>query len=265
MHGTWIARLLGRHSSGFRGPCSGQFWAYAYRNAPDGRGCVGRCLDRALLRSATCAELRARAESVKRVLREIVAERRRCGQTTTILDVAAGQAPYLRELFRELGEQSDRVYCSDRDPREVVEGRKAAAQDGLRNFQFNIGDAGDAASYLVPLHPHAVVALGLLETLPGDPQVRRVIALAYQALAPAGYFLLDARAEHPAGCQQWECWLLGLAPVVRPIGRISAWLRQVGFEEVRVEASGTDCVLFVARKGNGSPFPAADSDRGELR
>jgi len=68
-------------------------------------------------------------------------------------------------------------------------------------------------------------------------QVGRVITLAYEALAPGGYFDADAHTEHPAGRRRCEGWALGLSPTVQSVARLSSRLHQAGFGEVRLEAS----------------------------
>ena len=45
------------------------------------------------------------------------------------------------------------IVCHDRDPRQVMHGRKLAADEGLQRFTFSVGDATDESSYLTSQDP----------------------------------------------------------------------------------------------------------------
>lgn len=231
-----VIRLLGRYSAGLRlaaeyGPSSGVVHEYAYENTPQGNGVLGRWIDRTFLGLRTWDNIRQRIQSTKELLAELVAERRGVGQSTVILDVAAGTARYLRELAREHGGDDLVIVCHDRDPRQVMHARKLVRNEGLPRFTFSVGDATDEASYLISQDPNLVLAIGLFPHLHRDDAVRTVMRLVYSHLTPGGCFVCSTLAK-PSALLNWDGNGFAATPAIRSGEQIAEWLRSAGFTRV---------------------------------
>ena len=229
-----IARFLARYSAGLRlavdhGIKSGRMYEYACRNEPQGRGALGRLIDRTFLRSSARDGLRQRVETTKAIVAEVVARRRAVRQSTMILDIASGPARYLRELAREQGGDDLIIAAHDCDPREVVFGRELAAAEGLPNFTFAVGEAIDHSSYLTSRDPDIILAVGVFPRLQHDAAVRTVMQLSFAHLSPGGCFICTTLA----GAHVRDPDAFGARPAVRSPETIAAWLRETGF--VRIE------------------------------
>ncbi len=228
-----IVSLLARYSDGFRlavqhGPRSGLVCEYACRNQPHGSGLIGRWIDRRFLRSSTWDGLRQRVRSTKSIVAEIVGGRRARGQTTMVLDIAAGTARYLRELVGESGGADLIVAAHDRNPREVVLGRELVAAEGLPNFTFAVGDATDHSSYLTNRDPDIILAVGLFAHMPDDASVQTVMRLAFEHLNVGGSFICTTLATPRVGDPD----AYGARPAARAPETVAQWLRATGFVHI---------------------------------
>ena len=232
--GDNVIRLLGRYSAGLRlaaeyGPSSGVVHEYALQNTPQGSGVLGRWIDRTFLGLRTWDNVRQRIQTTKGLLAELVAQRRAGGRSTVILDVASGTARYLRELAHTHGGEDLVIVCHDRDPRQVMHGRKLAANEGLQHITFSVGDATDEASYLTSQDPDIVLAIGLFPYLQRDDAVREVLRLAYRHLTPGGCFVCSTLAKPSAWSANWDGNVFAPRPAIRSPERIAEWLRSSGF------------------------------------
>jgi SAM-dependent methyltransferase len=232
-----VIRLLGRYSAGLRlaaeyGPSSGVVHEYAYENTPQGNGVLGRWIDRTFLGLRTWDSIRQRIQTTKELLAELVAQRRSSSQSTVILDVAAGTARYLRELAREHGDDDLAIVCHDRDPRQVMHGRKLVADEALPRFTFSVGDATDESSYLISQDPDIALAIGLFPFLHRDDAVRTVMRLVYSHLTPGGGFVCSTLAKPSAWLTNWEGTAFPSPPAIRSPERIAEWLRITGFTRI---------------------------------
>lgn len=232
-----VIRLLGRYSAGLRlaaqyGPSSGVVHEYAYENTPQGNGLLGRWIDRTFLGLRTWDSIRQRIQTTKELLAELLAQRRAAGAPTVILDVAAGTARYLRELAREHGGDDLFIVCHDRDPRQVMHGRRLVADEGLPRFTFSVGDATDEASYLISQDPDVALAIGLFPYLQRDDAVRMVMRLVYSHLSAGGCFVCSTLAKPPAWLKNWDGNGFPAAPTIRSPDRVAEWLRSAGFTRI---------------------------------
>ena len=232
-----VIRLLGRYSAGLRlaaqyGPSSGVVHEYAYENTPQGNGMLGRWIDRTFLGLRAWDNIRQRIQSTKELLDDLLAQRRAAGQSTVILDVAAGTARYLRELSREQGGEDLVIVCHDRDPRQVMHGRKLVADEGLLRFTFSVGDATDESSYLISQDPDIALAIGLFPYLQREDAVRVVMGLVYSHLTPGGCFVCSTLAKPSARLAHWDGNAFAPRPATRSPERIAEWLRSTGFTRI---------------------------------
>ncbi|HVM95325.1 MAG TPA: class I SAM-dependent methyltransferase family protein [Candidatus Acidoferrales bacterium] len=248
-----VIRLLGRYSEGLRltaqfGSRSGIVHEYAYRNMPNGAGPLGRLIDRTFLQLGAWDGLRQRVYTTKEIVREILERRRALGWSTKILDIAAGTAPYLRELASEIGGDDLTIACHDRDPRQVMLGRQLAAAEQLAHVTFSVGDATDHASYLSSRDPDIILAIDLFPWFPSDAAVQTTIRLAFEHLSSAGAFLCSTVTKPVPTpiTREEDNWRPNPAP--RDPESVATMLRQVGFIDVTERFSQRNGVALLAWK-----------------
>jgi len=245
-----LVRFLGQYSEGFRltaeyGTKSGRVFEYVYRNQAHGAGVVGRWLDRSFLQCPVWDAARQRVETTYAIVREILGRRRAAGETTLILDVASGTAPYLRRVARCDGGADLTIVCHDRDPRDVMLGRELAAAEGLEDITYAVGDATDEASYLTPRDPDIVLAVGLFATMPDDGAVRTVMRLAFARLAAGGWFVCTTLTRARDGGR------LSNRATARSPELIARWLRDTGFVQIDQRFSQPHGFALLGRKPEG--------------
>ncbi|MBI3783348.1 MAG: class I SAM-dependent methyltransferase family protein [Deltaproteobacteria bacterium] len=248
-----VIRLLGRYSEGLRltaqfGPRSGIVHEYAYRNTPSGAGPLGRLIDRTFLQLGAWDGLRQRVCTTKEIVREILERRRALSWSTKILDVAAGTAPYLRELAGEAAGDDLIIACHDRDPRQVMLGRQLAAAERLTSVSFSVGDATDDASYLSSRDPDIILAVDLFPWFPSDSSVQTTLRLAFDHLAPGGVLLCSTVTKPVAAPIAFEEDGWRPDPVPRHPKQITAWLQQTGFIEITERFSQPNGVALLGWK-----------------
>jgi hypothetical protein len=126
-----ILRTVGRASCGVdlgyrHGFNSGVMLDYVYENRARGRWGIGALIDRSFLNAVGWRGIRQRKVHLKQVLRRIIEDRRARGQTTHIVDLAAGGGRYLLEVLSEAG--PDGVTALLRDPRDSTRGTAAPSR-----------------------------------------------------------------------------------------------------------------------------------------
>ena len=249
---AFVLRLLGKYSTGIRlavehGAGSASLYEYAYRNIPEGKGQLGRWIDRAFLDLGAWRAFRRQVGVTQEMVRQMVVNRRAGGLSTVVLDVSSGPAPYLRELVRQMGDAAPTVYCYDRNPHNVAMGRRLAQSESLTTIHFAVADPLDVASYLIPVHPNVILATGLFARL-DDECVRAVTALAFQSVAPGGYFLATMLAEPYPQPGYLGTLTFGARPVVRSTTLVMKWFAEAGFVEVTDAVGESTSVAVVGRK-----------------
>jgi SAM-dependent methyltransferase len=236
-----VLRTLGRLSAGidlgFRhGFDSGLMMEYVYDNRPQGRGWLGRIIDRTYLGAIGWRGIRIRKANLETVLAGLIAERRQAGQGTMIADLAAGTGRYLLDVLAAHGEDGIRAVMRDLAPAGLEQGRRRAEALGLRNVVFETGDAFDPPSLAtIRPAPNIVVVSGLYEILPDDELIRPHFAQVRRILAEGGTFVFTAQPHHPQleliartlVNRDGQPWVMRL----RSIETLTAWAREAGFTE----------------------------------
>jgi SAM-dependent methyltransferase len=248
-----VIRILGRYSEGLRlaaehGPTSGLVLEYAFDNLPKGSGAVGRLIDRTFLHLGTWDSVRQRMQTTKDLVAEILTRRRSGGLPTMILDVASGTGRYLRELARERGGDDLVIACHDRDPRQVTLGRQLIKAEALPRFTFSVGDATDHSSYLTSRDPDIVLAIDLFPLLHRDEDIRTVLRLAFEHLAPGGSFLCTTLARAMNGLAHWDTDAFRMRPALRQPEAIADWLRAAGFVHIDQRFSQPEGFALIGSK-----------------
>lgn len=241
-----FVHTVGRLSDGIRIACedgftSGRMVDYVYRNQPSGVGPLGKLLDRIYLSNKGWEAVRIRRLHLEQLLESVIRRQVNAFGDVFILDVASGQARYLREaLARFVGEKVEAL-CWDVDNRWLEEGQEAAAKEGLGSILYDRGNALDAASFArLPRAPHIVVASGLYEWVEDDRLVQKSLKLVFDALPAGGCFLFTMQTGHVALEMTNEVFpgfgggALRIRP--RPAASVHDWARRAGFEIERTVA-----------------------------
>jgi len=195
--GGWMSLgiRLGRET-GFD---SGSSLDYVYRNRPQGRGPIGRFVDRQYLSAIGWRGIRRRKLHLEELLRLGAQRLRASGQPVRLLDIAAGGARYVLDAFADGEDRPEAILLWDCDEKSVRRGRERIAERGFEDIaRFESGDALDRDS-LVSLEPKhtLVVASGLYELYSDNTRVSRSLAGVAAAMEPGGYFVYTCQPWHP--------------------------------------------------------------------
>jgi alpha-beta hydrolase superfamily lysophospholipase len=184
------------HRTGFD---SGSTLDYVYRNAPSGRGAVGRLIDRAYLGSIGWRGIRQRKPNVEALLREAMRRLREAGMPVRVVDIAAGHGRYVLEALDDGDTRPDSILLRDYSDINVASGRQLIQDKGLQDIaRFERGDAFDRDE-LAGIDPPPTVGIvsGLYELFPDNAMVRRSLDGLAAAILPGGYLIYTGQPWHP--------------------------------------------------------------------
>ena len=202
-------KTLGRLSRGVRlgwhsGFDSGKTLDYVYENQPQGGLVLGKWIDRSYLDSIGWRGIRQRRANLEKLLKEAIRLVRADGQAVRLVDIAAGPGRYILETLREVAGNDLSALLRDNVEANLEAGRKLAAEIGLGNVTFQLGDAFDeAALAAIQPAPNVAVVSGLYELFGDNERVRRSLrGLAAAVGAPGapgrgGYLLYTGQPWHP--------------------------------------------------------------------
>ncbi|MBV9791460.1 MAG: class I SAM-dependent methyltransferase family protein [Chloroflexi bacterium] len=250
------ARLSHGIALGFRhGFDSGPMLDYVYRNRAQGAPIIGPIVDRLYLNQIGWRAIRARRVLLERVLLQLIEERRANGDTTHIVDIAAGPGRYLLELIAAVDRGDLSALCRDLDPAGQAQGRALADELGLRSVTFQRGDATDPLDLAqISPRPDIVIASGIYELLTDDRLIMRSMAGVHELLPANGVFVFTTQVRHPQldlianvlPNRNGDPWIM----LTRPLGELETWVKRAGFAGGRsfIEPNGLFAVS-VARRG----------------
>lgn len=184
------------HATGFD---SGATLDYVYRNAPAGRGALGRAIDRGYLDSVGWRGIRTRKAHLEEMIRAAMARLRAAGMPVHVLDIAAGHGRYVLEALAASDGRPDSILLRDYVPGNVEAGRRLIAETGLADIaRFEVGDAFDPAS-LAALRPKPTLAIvsGLYELFADNDLVRWSLGGVAAAVPPGGFLVYTNQPWHP--------------------------------------------------------------------
>ena len=251
-----LVHTLGRLSDGVRIACedgftSGKMVDYVYRNQPSGIGPLGKLFDHMYLSNKGWEAVRIRKRHVEELLDWAIRRQLDWVGDVLVVDIASGQARYLRDvLLRFIGRRVEAV-CWDLDEKWLEEGQNAAAELGLQSILYERGDATDLESFSrLPRWPHVVIASGFYEWIADDQAVKRSMEIVRDALAPGGCFLFTLQTGHVDLRMTNEVFRAfdggRLAITVRPAAVVHRWARRLGFviERTRSDRWGYHAVTL---------------------
>lgn len=241
---------------GFRhGFDSGPMLDYVYQNRAQGVPVIGQLVDRIYLNQIGWRAIRARGLLLKRVLRQLIEERRANGDKTQIVDIAAGPGRYLLELIAAVDRGDLSALCRDLDPTGQAQGRALADTLGLHNITFERGDATDPLDLArIAPKPDIAIASGIYELITDDRLILRSMTGVYEILPANGVFVFTTQIRHPQldlianvlPNRNGAPWIM----LTRPLSEVEMWARRAGFAAARsvIEPNGLFAIT-VARRG----------------
>jgi hypothetical protein len=234
-----LLRSVGRASDGVSigeryGYDSGVMLEYVYRNAPSGKGWLGRAIDRNFLNAPGWRGIRERGDIVRQTLRrEIDALAARDGGVR-LLDVACGGGRYVLEALAMEGAPVESALLRDYR-RENIESAEALARELKVVARFGQADAfSDEDLSRVTPEPNLIVVSGLHEIIPDNALVARhfqqlakiaerpaTLVFTIQPCHPQIEFIARVLKSHTGAP-----WVMRL----RPWEKTRAWAEAAGFK-----------------------------------
>ncbi|RYF79074.1 MAG: alpha/beta fold hydrolase [Comamonadaceae bacterium] len=242
------------HDTGFD---SGSTLDYVYRNAPAGKGPLGRSIDKTYLESIGWRGIRQRKIHVEELLREameLLAEQHR---DVRLMDIAAGHGRYVLDAVLASPVKASSILLRDYSEINVRDGRKLIAEKDLQDIaQFVQADAFDRISLAtVSPRPTLAVVSGLYELFPDNEAVRRSLAGVGDAVEDSGYLVYTGQPWHPqlemiaralTSHRQGEAWVMRR----RTQAEMDQLVEEAGFRKVtqRVDEWGIFTVSLAVRR-----------------
>ena len=183
------------HATGFD---SGSSLDYIYRNAPSGKGFLGRAIDRAYLNAIGWRGIRLRKFNLEEILKKAMNDLEQEKRPVRILDIAAGHGRYVLDAL-QYGMRPEAILLRDFSELNVEKGRALIAERSLQNIaRFEKGDAFDRNS-LAALTPKATVGIvsGLYELFPDNDMLAASLAGLHNAIEENGYLIYTGQPWHP--------------------------------------------------------------------
>ncbi|WP_442765197.1 bifunctional alpha/beta hydrolase/class I SAM-dependent methyltransferase [Sulfurospirillum cavolei] len=175
---------------------SGVTLDYIYKNTPNGKGALGRLIDKNYLNSIGWKGIRQRKVNAIAAIREKIEHLRAQGEKVRILDIAGGPARYLIELAREYSDIE--VLVRDYQEQNIEQGRALAEEFSLKNIRYEQADAFDKKTYENRSYqPNIVIISGVFELFEENALIQNAID-GITSMMPKGSFLVyTGQPWHP--------------------------------------------------------------------
>jgi alpha-beta hydrolase superfamily lysophospholipase len=200
----WIVNIGAVFSDGIRigrraGFDSGSSLDYVYRNTPQGRGPLGRLIDRIYLQSIGWRGIRRRKAHLEGLVRTTMARIKSRGMPVRIVDIAAGHGRYVLEAIAGSAIKPESVVLRDYSDVNVEAGRELIREKNLDGIaQFVKGDAFDRDGLAaVDPRPTLGIVSGLYELFPDNGGVMRSLDGLAAAIPTGGYLIYTDQPWHP--------------------------------------------------------------------
>jgi alpha-beta hydrolase superfamily lysophospholipase len=178
---------------------SGASLDYVYCNQAQGKGPVGRFIDRQYLQAIGWRGIRQRKKNLEALLVACCAKLEAEGREVHILDIAAGHGRYVLDAVAEANLRPASIQMRDVRGENVESGRVLILERGLHNIaRFDLGDAFDVSS-LARVQPKATVAIvsGLYELFSDNDEVSQSLAGVARACENGAYLIYTCQPWHP--------------------------------------------------------------------
>jgi alpha-beta hydrolase superfamily lysophospholipase len=243
------------HRTGFD---SGSTLDYVYRNTPQGKGVLGRLIDRNYLGAIGWRGIRQRKRHLEELLRAAMARLGEKNVPIRVIDIAAGHGRYVLEALDGARTKPASILLRDYGDINVEAGAKLIAEKGLVDVAtFVKGDAFDRDD-LAAVQPKPTMGIvsGLYELFPDNAIVRRSLAGLAAAIEPGGYLLYTGQPWHPqleliaralTSHREGQAWIMRR----RTQGEMDQLVEAAGFRKIeqRIDEWGIFTVSLAQRVG----------------
>lgn len=257
-------KTVGRLSKGMRlgyetGFDSGSTLDYVYRNTPEGKGILGRMIDRHYLNSVGWQGIRVRKINIQQVIEQAVTKLKESDMPVRVVDIAAGHGRYVLDALEKY-QDIDSILLRDYSDLNVEKGQTLIEGRGLRHVaRFKKGNAFDYDS-LATLEPAPTLGIvsGLYELFPDNALIKASLAGLAAAIPPGGVLIYTGQPWHPqlktiaytlTSHQNGIPWMMR----VRTQKEMDTLVEQAGFEKCQqvIDESGIFTVSLAVRKQHG--------------
>ncbi|MBD9662421.1 alpha-beta hydrolase superfamily lysophospholipase [Variovorax beijingensis] len=241
------------HDTGFD---SGSTLDYVYRNEPQGKGALGRAIDRTYLDSIGWRGIRQRKIHVEELIRIAMERLAEMHREVRVMDIAAGHGRYVLDAVLASPVKASSILLRDYSDINVRDGRALIAEKGLEDVaQFVQADAFDRLSLAtVTPRPTLAVVSGLYELFPDNEMVRRSLAGVGDAVEDRGYLVYTGQPWHPqlemiaralTSHRQGEAWVMRR----RTQAEMDQLVEEAGFRKIdqRIDEWGIFTVSLAVR------------------
>ncbi|MBR7627721.1 bifunctional alpha/beta hydrolase/class I SAM-dependent methyltransferase [Aeromonas popoffii] len=196
-------KTVGRLSKGLRlgyeaGFDSGSTLDYVYRNNPEGKGILGRMIDRQYLNSIGWQGIRVRKVNIQQVIEQAVSRLKKSGIPVRVVDIAAGHGRYVLDAL-EKHKDIESILLRDYSDLNVEKGLAMIEGRGLSHVaQFKKDNAFDYDS-LATLDPAPTLGIvsGLYELFPDNALIKASLAGLAAVIPPGGVLVYTGQPWHP--------------------------------------------------------------------
>lgn len=246
--------MLGWWSDGIRlcrteGAASGRMMGYACRNQEQGKGIIGRWIDRRFLNYPGWEGVRQRRAAMANLIVRAIQDLKNEGcDSPVVLDIASGTADYLFDAILSL-DRNITAICLDSADSSVAEGNRKTLELGLDNIRFQPGDAmdADALARLAP-PPNVIISSGFYELLTDEKDVKRSLRIIANLLSPSGRLIVSHQKARPSlkGLSRHFSGPLQLQ--MRSPQAVEALLTSTGFQVVARTDAANLYEIFLTRR-----------------
>ncbi|MDH6591417.1 alpha-beta hydrolase superfamily lysophospholipase [Variovorax sp. TBS-050B] len=254
--GTLASGVKLGHETGFD---SGSTLDYVYRNQAQGKGALGRMVDRNYLDAIGWRGIRQRKIHVEELLRIAMERLAEMHREVRVMDIAAGHGRYVLDAVLASPVKASSILLRDYSEINVRDGRALIAEKGLEDVaQFVQADAFDRMSLasVVP-RPTLAVVSGLYELFPDNEMVQRSLAGVGDAVEDGGYLVYTGQPWHPqlemiaralTSHRQGQAWVMRR----RTQAEMDQLVEEAGFRKIdqRVDEWGIFTVSLAVRTGH---------------
>lgn len=257
-------KTVGRLSKGMRlgyetGFDSGSTLDYVYRNYPEGKGILGRMIDRHYLNSIGWQGIRIRKVNIQQVIEQAVIRLKESDMPIRVVDIAAGHGRYVLDAL-EKHQDIESILLRDYSDLNVEKGQTMIEGRGLGHIaQFKKGNAFDYDS-LATLDPVPTLGIvsGLYELFPDNALIKTSLAGLAAAIPPGGVLVYTGQPWHPqlktiaytlTSHQNGIPWMMR----VRTQKEMDTLVEQAGYEKCHqvIDEFGIFTVSLAVRKTHG--------------
>jgi len=213
---------------------SGVMLDYVYKNQANGRGLLGKVIDRIYLNSVGWRGIRLRKGLVKAYLLDAVADQLAKKLPIQYLDIACGGGDYDIAVLQHFDANAIQAELRDYKQENIDQAQANAQAQGVANIRFCRADAFDPANYKGRWD--LVVVSGFWEIIDDDRLVKQCLHQIAQCLTPGAALIFTIQPHHPQleliartlTSNTGKLWVMRL----RTLELFQAWLADVGLQYV---------------------------------